>query len=174
MIFKIGPFSPLKSPEIPIKNEKWPPTPSYGSIILKIVLWAHFTIPHAVLRGSSDFWKIRILGQANYHPHRGILIAGKAGRARDRRSSCFNQEKLCCTAGAYMWSRQRQAHAICVKQGRDLLRRGQFRQVSCETSLFLVFVLFFYFGFWSFLFWYFVYIFLFSFSGAKTQFPLLL
>ena len=40
--------------EIPIKNEKWPPTPSYGSIILKIVLWAHFTITHAVLRGSSD------------------------------------------------------------------------------------------------------------------------
>ena len=66
-----------------------------------------------------------------------------------------------------MWSRQRQAHAICVKQGRELLRRGQFRQVSCETSLFLVFVLFFYFGFWSFLFWYFVYIFLFSFSGAN-------
>ena len=86
--------------------------------------------------------------------------------ALTRRSFAAQQEQ--------MWSRQRQAHAICVKQGRELLRRGQFRQVSCETSLFLVFVLFFYFGFWSFLFWYFVYIFLFSFSGAKTQFPLLL
>ena len=50
-------ISPLKSPEIPIKNEKWPLTPSYRSIILKIVLWAHFTITHAVLRGSSDFLK---------------------------------------------------------------------------------------------------------------------
>ena len=79
--------------------------------------------------------------------------------ALNRRSFAAQQEQ--------MWSRQRQAHAICVKQGRDLLRRGQFRQVSCETSLFLVFVLFFYFGFWSFLFWYFVYIFLFSFSGAN-------
>ena len=37
MIFKI------------IKNEKWPLTPSNGSIILNIVLWAHFTILHAVL-----------------------------------------------------------------------------------------------------------------------------
>ena len=43
--------------EIPIKNENWPLTPSYGSIILKIVLWAHFTNSHAVLRGSSDILK---------------------------------------------------------------------------------------------------------------------
>ena len=43
--------------EIPIKNEKWPLTPSYWSIILKIVLWASFTNSHAVLRGSSDFLK---------------------------------------------------------------------------------------------------------------------
>ena len=50
--------------EIPIKNEKWPLTPSYLSIILKIVLWAHFTNSHAVLRGLSDFLKIRILEQA--------------------------------------------------------------------------------------------------------------
>ena len=40
--------------EIPIKNEKWPPTPSYGSIILKIVLWAYFTSSHAVLKGLRD------------------------------------------------------------------------------------------------------------------------
>ena len=43
--------------ENPIKNENWPLTPSYGSIILKIVLWAHFTNSHAVLRGSSDILK---------------------------------------------------------------------------------------------------------------------
>ena len=30
---------------------------TYGSIILKIVLWAHFSITHAVLIGSSDFLK---------------------------------------------------------------------------------------------------------------------
>ena len=35
--------------EIPIKNKKWPLNFSYGSIILKIVLWAHFTITHAML-----------------------------------------------------------------------------------------------------------------------------
>ena len=49
--------------EIPIKNEKWPPTPSYGSIILKIVLWAHFTITHAVLRGSTNFWETPYSGK---------------------------------------------------------------------------------------------------------------
>ena len=46
-----------KSGHFPIKNENWPLTPSYGSIILKIVLWAHFSITHAVLIGSSDFLK---------------------------------------------------------------------------------------------------------------------
>ena len=48
--------------EIPIKNEKWPPTPGFGSIILKIVLWPYFTKTHAMLRGSTDFWKQPILG----------------------------------------------------------------------------------------------------------------
>ena len=43
MIFKIRPF-PI---EIPIK--KWPLNLGYGSIILKIVSWAHFTTTHAVL-----------------------------------------------------------------------------------------------------------------------------
>ena len=43
--------------ENPIKNENWPLTPSYRSIILKIVLWAHFTNSHAVLRGSSNFFE---------------------------------------------------------------------------------------------------------------------
>ena len=40
--------------EIPIKNEKWPLNLSYGSIILKIVLWAHFTNSQAVLKGLRD------------------------------------------------------------------------------------------------------------------------
>ena len=34
----------------------------YGSIILKIVLWAHFTITHAVLRESTDFLKTTYSG----------------------------------------------------------------------------------------------------------------
>ena len=45
------------------------------------------------------------------------LGAGTA-MAAGRRSWAAEQE--------YNWSRQRQAHALCVKQGRDLLRRGQF------------------------------------------------
>merc|ERR1712001_555343 len=43
--------------ENPIKNENLPLTPSYGSIILKIVLWAHFTNSHVVLSQSSDILK---------------------------------------------------------------------------------------------------------------------
>ena len=58
MIFKIGPIP------IPIKNEKWPLGLSYGSIILKIVLWASFTSSHVVLRELSDWTKNPILGQA--------------------------------------------------------------------------------------------------------------
>ena len=46
----------------------------------------------------------------------GLGTGGAA--ALTRRSFAAQQEQ--------MWSRQRQAHAICVKQGRDLLRRGQF------------------------------------------------
>ena len=48
--------------EIPIKNEKWPLNLSYGSIILKIVLWAHFTITHAVLSQSTDILKTTYSG----------------------------------------------------------------------------------------------------------------
>ena len=45
-------------------------------------------------------------------------LGAGAGAALGRRSYAAQQEQL--------WSRQRQAHALCVKQGRDLLRRGQF------------------------------------------------
>ena len=48
--------------EIPIKNEKRPLNLSYGSVILKIILWAHLTITHAVLRGSTDFLKTTYSG----------------------------------------------------------------------------------------------------------------
>ena len=43
---------------------------------------------------------------------------GTGAAALGRRTFAAQQEE--------MWSRQRQAHALCVRQGRDLLRRGQF------------------------------------------------
>ena len=43
---------------------------------------------------------------------------GTGAAALGRRSFAAHQEE--------MWSRQRQAHALFIKQGRDLLRRGQF------------------------------------------------
>ena len=52
--------------ENPIKNENWPLTPSYGSIILKIVLWAHFTNSHVVLSQSSDILKNPYFGTGYY------------------------------------------------------------------------------------------------------------
>ena len=41
--------------EIPIKNEKWPLNFSYGSIILKIVLWAHYHNTCRVTRVNRFF-----------------------------------------------------------------------------------------------------------------------
>ena len=43
--------------EIPIENKKCPHNNGYGSTILKIVLWAHFTITHAVLSQSTEILK---------------------------------------------------------------------------------------------------------------------
>ena len=40
----------------------WPLNLSYGSIILKIVLWAHFTITHAMLTEISEFLKTTYSG----------------------------------------------------------------------------------------------------------------
>ena len=69
--------------EIPIKNEKRPPNLSSGSIILKIVLWAYFTITHAMLtlsrvapsavskgRGGAHCappWFLRVLGGCGFN-----------------------------------------------------------------------------------------------------------
>ena len=53
--------------EIPIKKENWPPDLSYGSIILKIVLWAHFTITHAVLSQSTNILKTTYSGTPTGH-----------------------------------------------------------------------------------------------------------
>ena len=59
-------------------------------------------------------------------------LGAGAAAALGRRSYTAQQEML--------WSRQRQAHALCVKQGRDLLRRGQFYMKWLFDSLFCVFV----------------------------------
>ena len=45
-------------------------------------------------------------------------LGAGAAAAQGRRSQAAHQEHL--------WTRQRQAHALCVRQGRDILRRGQF------------------------------------------------
>ena len=45
-------------------------------------------------------------------------LGAGAAAALGRRSFAAEQEQR--------WSRQRKAHALCVQQGRDLLRRGQF------------------------------------------------
>ena len=45
-------------------------------------------------------------------------LGAGAAAAQGRRSQAAHQEHL--------WRRQRQAHALCVRQGRDILRRGQF------------------------------------------------
>ena len=52
--------------EIPIKNKKCLQVWEYGFIILKIVLWAHFTITHAVLRESTNFLKTTYSGTPYY------------------------------------------------------------------------------------------------------------
>ena len=44
-------------------------------------------------------------------------LGAGAAAAQGRRSQAARQEQL--------WRRQRQAHALCVRQGRDILRRGQ-------------------------------------------------
>ena len=45
-------------------------------------------------------------------------LGAGAVAALGRRSYAAQQEQR--------WSRQRQAHALCVRYGKDLLRRGQF------------------------------------------------
>ena len=51
------------------KGEKWPLGLSYGSIILKIVLWASFTSSHVVLRGSRDWTKKKNDPGTGFYPY---------------------------------------------------------------------------------------------------------
>ena len=56
-------ISPLKSPEIPIKNENGLQFVISWSITLKIVLWAPYTIWQAVLKGQ-----VILRQKANFEP----------------------------------------------------------------------------------------------------------
>ena len=77
---------------------------------------AEIAITTAFLRRTFSICAVK--GQAFSLLGRLEGLGAGAGAALGRRSYAAQQEQL--------WSRQRQAHALCVKQGRDLLRRGQF------------------------------------------------
>ena len=77
---------------------------------------AEIAITTAFLRRT--FSTCAVKGQAFSLLGRLEGLGTGAAAALSRRSYAAQQEQ--------MWSRQRQAHALCVKQGRDLLRRGQF------------------------------------------------
>ena len=77
---------------------------------------AEIAITTAFLRRTFSICAVK--GQAFSLLGRLEGLGAGAAAALGRRSYAAQQEQL--------WSRQRQAHALCVKQGRDLLRRGQF------------------------------------------------
>ena len=77
---------------------------------------AEIAITTASLRRTFSICAVK--GQAFSLLGRLEGLGAGAAAALGRRSQAAQLEQL--------WSRQRQAHALCVKQGRDLLRRGQF------------------------------------------------
>ena len=77
---------------------------------------AEIAITTAFLRRTFSICAVK--GQAFSLLGRLEGLGAGAAAALGRRSQAAQLEQL--------WSRQRQAHALCVKQGRDLLRRGQF------------------------------------------------
>ena len=77
---------------------------------------AEIAIATAFLRRTFSICAVK--GQAFSLLGRLEGLGAGAAVAAGRRSWAAQQE--------YNWSRQRQAHALCLKQGRDLLRRGQF------------------------------------------------
>ena len=77
---------------------------------------AEIALTTAFLRRTFSICAVK--GQAFSLLGRLEGLGAGAAIAAGRRSWAAQQE--------YNWSRQRQAHALCVKQGRDLLRRGQF------------------------------------------------
>ena len=79
MIFKIWPFSHCNSHS---KNKKYLHNWGNGSMILKIVLWAHFTITHAMLSQSASQPRIGgvlpvCVREINNDLFKGRVIRGK-------------------------------------------------------------------------------------------------
>ena len=70
----------------------------------------------AFLRRTFSVYALK--GQAFSLLGRQEGLGAGAAAAQGRRSQAAHQDHL--------WRRQRQAHALCVRQGRDILRRGQF------------------------------------------------
>ena len=77
---------------------------------------AEIAITMAFLRRTFSICAVK--GQAFSLLGRLEGLGAGAAAALGRRSFAAEQEQR--------WSRQRKAHALCVQQGRDLLRRGQF------------------------------------------------
>ena len=76
---------------------------------------AEIAITTAFLRRAFSICAVK--GQAFSLLGRLEGLGAGAAAAQGRRSQAARQEQL--------WRRQRQAHALCVRQGRDILRRGQ-------------------------------------------------
>ena len=78
---------------------------------------AEIAIATAFLRRTFSICAVK--GQAFSLLGRLEGLGAGVAAAQGRRNQAAQQEQL--------WRRQRQAHALCVRQGRDILRRGQFQ-----------------------------------------------
>ena len=76
---------------------------------------AEIAITTAFLRRAFSICAVK--GQAFSLLGRLEGLGAGAAAAQGRRNQAARQEQL--------WRRQRQAHALCIRQGRDILRRGQ-------------------------------------------------
>ena len=76
---------------------------------------AEIAITTAFLRRAFSICAVK--GQAFSLLGRLEGLGAGAAAAQGRRNQAARQEQL--------WWRQRQAHDLCIRQGRDILRRGQ-------------------------------------------------
>ena len=76
---------------------------------------AEIAITTAFLRRAFSICAVK--GQAFSLLGRLEGLGAGAAAAQGRRNQAARQEQL--------WRRQRQAHALCTRQGKDILRRGQ-------------------------------------------------
>ena len=64
-------------------------------MILKIVLWAHFTIKHAVLRGSTDFFENYLFWDTLMHSN-SLAPPNKYSRAEEHEEATQEKIKMLC------------------------------------------------------------------------------